>query len=147
MGRCAPVSDANDNVQAHRGTDSQKVVGRSRFSPALLKALSLFTVEPKSGWVRGAEISPDCAAPLAAAETERCWGGPAWVLACNAQNPKAAAKRDIAAITATADWRRVHCEALPAPRKVTVLATVTAWLCGRPAGPLRNCLKIAHIRL
>lgn len=120
MGRCAPVADANDNVQAHRGTDSEKVVGRSRFSPALLKALSSSRVEPKSGWGRGAELTPDGAGAVAAAGTAPCWDDPACVPTCNAQNPKAAAKRDNAANTATAGWRRGECEDLPALRKVTV---------------------------
>lgn len=117
MGRCAPVADANDdNVQADRGADNEKVVGRSRFSPALLKALSSLMVEPKSGWVRDAEMSPNCAGPVAAADTETGCGGPACVATCNAQNPNAAAKRDNAATTATADWRRGRREDLPAPR-------------------------------
>lgn len=117
------MADASDDgVHGQRGTDSEKVVGRSRFNPALLNALSSFRVEPKSGWLWGAKPPRNCSGPVSvlATDTATCCGGPATAPTCNAQNPEAAAKRDSAATTARADWRR-GLEGLPAPRKLTVL--------------------------
>lgn len=108
--------------------ESAKVVGRSRFSPPLLKALSSFTVDPTPRRRTRTESLLSCVGPETGLVDDATACGcavPVIVSARKAWQPSTTASRANAATMADADCRRGHREGFVTP-KITVALTLPA---------------------
>lgn len=113
---------------AERGVEKAKAVGRYRFTPPLLNALSSFTVEPTPRRRTGTESLFNCIGPeTGPAEIATASGCTTSALDSvrRAPKPSTAARSASAATMVDAHCRRDHREGIPTP-KLTVVPTVPA---------------------
>lgn len=113
---------------AERGVEKAKAVGRSRFTPPLLNALSSFTVEPTPRRRTGTESLFNCIGPeTGPAEIATASGCTTSALDSDRRAPKpsTAARSASAATMVDAHCRRDHRERIPTP-KLTVVPTLPA---------------------
>lgn len=113
---------------AERGVEKAKAVGRSRFTPPLLNALSSFTVEPTPRRRTGTESLFNCIGPeTGPAEIATASGCTTSALDSvrRAPKPSTAARSASAATMVDAHCRRDHREGIPTP-KLTVVSTLPA---------------------